>query len=156
MINSGDFYNITKNSFLSTDRIAIELSRMYHILVGFALCFLLNFSFFFFFSCIIILSFFFFECTTSTYLILFFFLAEMPDIIATNNYWNTRNTSIIDDMIRDVNDNQRIVGRLIYNPFLLQPDPSSPKVPGFPGIKRFPPVLLNLLILLLDRVRPST
>jgi parallel beta-helix repeat protein len=47
------------------------------------------------------------------------------DLLATNNYWFTNDTLLIDQMIFDVHDDSSF-GEVIYKPFLESPDPSSP------------------------------
>lgn len=48
------------------------------------------------------------------------------DVNAINNYWNTTDTSIIDLMIRDRNDNLNIDNYIIYLPILTEPDANTP------------------------------
>jgi parallel beta-helix repeat protein len=47
------------------------------------------------------------------------------DLLATNNYWFTSDTLLIDEMIFDVFDDGSF-GEVIYKPFLVSPDPFSP------------------------------
>lgn len=47
------------------------------------------------------------------------------DLLATDNYWFTNDTLLIDEMIFDVHDDNSF-GEVIYKPFLVSPDPSSP------------------------------
>ena len=47
------------------------------------------------------------------------------DLLATNNYWFTSDTLLIDEMIFDVYDDGSF-GKVIYKPFLESPDPFSP------------------------------
>lgn len=48
------------------------------------------------------------------------------DVIATNNYWNTTDTNIINLMIKDRNDNLNIDNYILYTPFLTEPDSNTP------------------------------
>jgi hypothetical protein len=48
------------------------------------------------------------------------------NITAINNYWNTTNTSIIDSMIYDRNDDLAVKGYIVYVPILTEPDPNTP------------------------------
>jgi hypothetical protein len=50
-------------------------------------------------------------------------------IDATNNYWDTTDTSIIDQKIYDGNDDVRIGSYVTYLPILTAPDPSTPTSP---------------------------
>jgi hypothetical protein len=49
------------------------------------------------------------------------------NINGANNYWNTTNTSTIDSMIYDSNDNLNYP-TLNYKPFLTSPDPNTPDI----------------------------
>jgi len=49
-----------------------------------------------------------------------------PNISATQNYWGTSNTSAIDAMIYDKNDNIACAGYIAYLPILTSPHPSTP------------------------------
>ena len=46
--------------------------------------------------------------------------------LALNNYWNTTDTSVIDSMIYDRNDDLAIGGYVTYIPFLTEPHPDTP------------------------------
>jgi PKD repeat protein len=48
------------------------------------------------------------------------------DLSIPNNYWNTTNTSIIDSMIYDRNDDLSIDYYVTYTPFLTEPHPDTP------------------------------
>jgi hypothetical protein len=48
------------------------------------------------------------------------------NITAINNYWNTTDTSVIDSMIFDRNDNLGILYYVEYIPFLTEPHPDTP------------------------------
>ena len=72
--NDGTNPTVKYNSFLSTDRIAIELDGS-------------------------------------------------GSMTATENYWNTTDTTVIDSMIWDRNDNLNIDNYLPYIPFLTEPHP---------------------------------
>ena len=48
------------------------------------------------------------------------------DVIASNNFWNTTDTNIIDLMITDRNDNLNIDNYILYIPFLTEPDTNTP------------------------------
>jgi len=52
--------------------------------------------------------------------------ADGTSITAINNYWNTTNTSIIDSMIYDKNDDLALKGYIVYVPILTEPDPNTP------------------------------
>jgi len=52
-------------------------------------------------------------------------------VIATNNYWNTTDTGVIDSMIYDRNDNLTIDGYVVYTPFLNAPHPDTPPNASF-------------------------
>ena len=71
---------VEKNSFLSTDRIALSLP------VGYS----------------------------------------TAGMTAINNFWNTTNTSVIDMMIFDKNDDLGCASYIVYNPILTAPDPNTP------------------------------
>ena len=45
---------------------------------------------------------------------------------ATNNYWSTYTTSVIDSKIHDSNDDAKISSTVIYNPVLMAPNPNTP------------------------------
>jgi hypothetical protein len=45
---------------------------------------------------------------------------------ASENYWNTTNTSIIDSMIYDKKDDLGCAGYIVYVPILTEPDPNTP------------------------------
>jgi len=47
-------------------------------------------------------------------------------ITAINNYWNTTDTSVIDAMIYDSNDDLASKGYVVYTPFLIEPHPDTP------------------------------
>lgn len=49
---------------------------------------------------------------------------------ALNNYWNTTDTSVIDSMIYDRNDDLAIGGYVTYIPFLTEPHPDTPTLYG--------------------------
>jgi hypothetical protein len=49
-------------------------------------------------------------------------------LIASSNYWNTRDKATIDTMIYDGNDNLQIKGFVIYDPILDEPHPDTPPV----------------------------
>jgi PKD repeat protein len=69
------------NSFLSTDRIALELGTFY---------------------------------------------TPPPSMIAINNYWNTQDTTVINSMIYDRNDDIGCVNFIVYDSILTAPDPNTP------------------------------
>ena len=73
----GGFQTVEFNSFLSTDRIALEL-------------------------------------------------VDNGQIMASNNYWHTTDTNIIDSMIYDANDDLNIANVIVYDPFLTEPHPNTP------------------------------
>jgi hypothetical protein len=45
---------------------------------------------------------------------------------ATENFWNTTDTSVIDSMIYDRNDNLSYAGYITYLPILTSPHPDTP------------------------------
>lgn len=45
---------------------------------------------------------------------------------ATENYWNTTDSGVIDSMIHDKNDNIAAPEYIIYTPYLTSPDPATP------------------------------
>jgi len=47
-------------------------------------------------------------------------------ITATNNYWNTTDTNVIDSMIFDKSDDLSCSGYIEYEPFLMEPHPDTP------------------------------
>ena len=47
---------------------------------------------------------------------------------AINNFWNTTNTSVIDAMIWDSNDDLTISNEIIYEPILTEPHPDTPTI----------------------------
>jgi hypothetical protein len=49
-----------------------------------------------------------------------------PKMIATNNFWNTSDTNIINGMIFDKRDNTNCVNFIGFRPFLTEPDPMTP------------------------------
>ena len=49
---------------------------------------------------------------------------------APNNYWGTQDTSVIDTMIYDKNDNKNSAGYIEYLPILTEPHPDSPAIVG--------------------------
>lgn len=51
---------------------------------------------------------------------------QEASIIAINNYWNTTDSSIIDSMIFDKNDDLGSADYIVYTPFLTDPDPMTP------------------------------
>ena len=51
------------------------------------------------------------------------------DIDAQNNYWGTTDTSIIDNLIYDENDDVTISGAVNYLPILTEPDANTPVAP---------------------------
>lgn len=63
-------------------------------------------------------------------------LLELPSgygaarLSAPNNYWGTQDTSIIDTMIYDKNDNADSAGYIEYLPILEEPHPDSPAIVG--------------------------
>jgi hypothetical protein len=52
---------------------------------------------------------------------------------ASNNYWNTTDTNVINDMIFDRNDSLACAGTINYLPILTAPDPNTP-TSGQPGV----------------------
>jgi len=48
-------------------------------------------------------------------------------ISATNNYWNTTDTTVIDSMIYDKNDDLSTAGYIDYIPILISPHPDTPQ-----------------------------
>jgi hypothetical protein len=66
-------------------------------------------------------------------------------MIATENYWGTTNTSEIDSMIYDMNDDITCAGFINYLPILLAPHPDTPTIDTIPDL---PPNLLVLLIVM--------
>lgn len=66
-------------------------------------------------------------------------------VTATNNYWNTTDTSIIDSMIYDRNDNLHISGDVVYTPFLAAPHPDTPPNTSFKAsiTAGRPPITVN-------------
>lgn len=51
-------------------------------------------------------------------------------LTATNNYWGTTDTSVIESMIYDRNDDITSAGVISYVPFLSGPDPNVPPLPA--------------------------
>jgi hypothetical protein len=51
-------------------------------------------------------------------------------MIATNNFWNTTDTGIIDAMIYDQEDDFNCASIIQYEPFLTEPHPDTP-IPDF-------------------------
>ena len=49
-------------------------------------------------------------------------------MIADHNYWNTTDTSVIDSMIYDKNDDLGCAGYINYTPILSEPDPNTPSL----------------------------
>ena len=49
-----------------------------------------------------------------------------PEMIVANNYWGTTNTSIIDSMIYDRNDDLNYYTFFTYRPLLTAPHPDTP------------------------------
>jgi hypothetical protein len=47
-------------------------------------------------------------------------------MIATENYWGTKDTSEIDDMIYDKNDDITCANYIEYEPILTEPHPNVP------------------------------
>lgn len=47
-------------------------------------------------------------------------------MIATDNYWGTTNTEVIEDMIYDKNDDITSAGYIVYEPILVEPHPQTP------------------------------
>jgi hypothetical protein len=58
-------------------------------------------------------------------------------VTAANNYWGTTNTSIIDSLIIDGNDNIEIQGFIEYLPILTEPHPDTPTLFVAPEIYNF-------------------
>jgi hypothetical protein len=56
--------------------------------------------------------------------------SSTSNFAAANNYWNTSNTSVIDSMIYDRNDDLSIPYYVEYIPFLTEPHPDTP-IPDF-------------------------
>ena len=56
------------------------------------------------------------------------FIGWSPSIDATQNYWDTLDTNIIDQMIWDRNDDITIDNYISYLPILTEPHPDTPKV----------------------------
>jgi hypothetical protein len=56
------------------------------------------------------------------------FIGWSPRIDATQNYWDTLDTDIIDQMIWDRNDDITIDNYISYLPILTEPHPDTPKV----------------------------
>ena len=44
----------------------------------------------------------------------------------TDNYWSTTDSTVIESMIYDVNDDPTSDGSIPYAPFLIAPDPGTP------------------------------
>ena len=61
------------------------------------------------------------------------FIGWSPSIDAAENYWDTLDTDIIDQMIWDRNDDITIDNYISYLPILAEPHPDTPKV-SFPPI----------------------
>jgi hypothetical protein len=59
------------------------------------------------------------------------------DVNATNNYWGTTNTSIIDSLIRDGADDIEIQGFIEYMPILTEPHPDTPVFSVTPEMHTF-------------------
>jgi len=55
--------------------------------------------------------------------------AKSVEIDATENYWGTNDTDIIDSMIYDKDDDIRCAGFIEYLPILTEPHPDTPKLP---------------------------
>jgi hypothetical protein len=53
---------------------------------------------------------------------------------AAQNYWGTTDTTIINSMIYDKNDDITCAGFIDYLPILLVPHPDTPVVPEFPSV----------------------
>jgi PKD repeat protein len=51
-----------------------------------------------------------------------------PEMIVANNYWGTTDTSIIDSMIYDRNDDLNYYTYFTYRPFLTEPHPDTPSL----------------------------
>jgi PKD repeat protein len=51
------------------------------------------------------------------------------NITAINNYWNTTDTDVINDMIYDHKDDIRCSVEIVYEPFLTAPHPDTPVFP---------------------------
>lgn len=57
---------------------------------------------------------------------------SVPDnVFATSNWWGTTDTSVIDELIKDYNDDSTL-GVVTYLPMLAEPDPQAPAVPAIP------------------------
>jgi hypothetical protein len=70
---------------------------------------------------------------------------------ASDNYWGTTNTSIIDAVIHDKNDDITLAGVINYLPILQTPDPNTPTldkspVPEFPTSLIILPIILPIVI----------
>ncbi len=50
----------------------------------------------------------------------------MQAMDASENYWGTTNTSVIDALIHDKNDDVTLAGAINYLPILQTPDPNTP------------------------------
>lgn len=47
-------------------------------------------------------------------------------MVATQNYWGTTDTEVIEDMIYDKNDDITSAGYIVYEPILVEPHPQTP------------------------------
>lgn len=61
-------------------------------------------------------------------------LYDSANMIATENYWNTTDTAVIDSMIYDRNDDLNVDNYLVYEPILTVPHPNTSPFPWFDQI----------------------
>ena len=54
---------------------------------------------------------------------------ETANIISLNNYWGTTNSTVIEAMIYDRNDDLSILNYVEYVPYLTEPHPDTPPLP---------------------------
>ena len=66
--------------------------------------------------------------------------ARSVEIIATENYWGTNDTDVIDSMIYDKKDDIRCVGFIEYLPILTEAHPDTPTLPLIVSITYSPSV----------------
>jgi hypothetical protein len=79
-------------------------------------------------------------------------------ITATNNYWNTTDTSIIDGMIYDKNDDLACAGYIDYTPFLTSPHPDTPTttMPPTTTTTTVPPTTTTTVPVTTTTIPPTT
>ena len=58
-----------------------------------------------------------------------------PSMVAINNYWNSTDLDVINDMILDNNDTLAIMKTIDYLPFLAESHPDTPKYQTIQSIK---------------------